>query len=143
VTILPLGRAEEALVELDRVIREEVGATIGWQAMPAEMYARPDGTLGVIDASKHVVAVHDGQYVGHARIAPLPRRSRLGLVAVRASHRRRGLAKAMLADLLGSLHRDGITSVITEVDDSNRSARALFDGIGARQVGGATELLHR
>lgn len=144
VTILPLGQAgEEPLGELDRLVRDEVSATIGWQATPAEMYARPDGTLGVTDASKHVVAVLDGRYAGHARIALLPRRSRLGLVAVLAAHRRRGLARAMLAELLGSLHRDGITSVFTEIDDRNTPARALFDGIGAQQVGGAMELLHR
>ncbi|MEV4512389.1 GNAT family N-acetyltransferase [Dactylosporangium sp. NPDC049525] len=144
VTILPLGQAEEGpLSDLDRQVRAEVSATLGWQSMPVEMFARPDGTLGVLDASKHVVAVQDGRYVGHARIALLPRRSRLGLVAVLEAHRRRGLARAMLAELLGSLHGTGIGSVFTEVDDRNAPAAALFEAIGAQQVGGAMELLHR
>jgi hypothetical protein len=57
VTILPMGLAEEEpLGELDRLVREEVSATVGWQSMPAEMFTRPDGTLGVTDPSKHVVA---------------------------------------------------------------------------------------
>ena len=144
VTIVPLGRAEEVpLVALDHDVRAEVGAAVGWQRMPVEMVARPDGSPGVIDASKHVVAVRDGRYVGHARIAPLPRRSRLGLVAVLTAHRRQGLARAMLAELLGALHRDGIGEVFTEIDDRNAAALALFAGIGASPVGGAMELLHR
>lgn len=144
VTILPLGQAEEKpLTELDRVVREEVSATVGWQAMPVEMLARPDGKLGVVDPSAYVVAVQDGQYIGQTRVAAVPRRHRLGLVAVRAAYRRRGVARAMLAEMLGSLHRSGIESVSLEVDDRNAAARALFEGIGAQRLGGAVELLHR
>jgi ribosomal protein S18 acetylase RimI-like enzyme len=144
VTILPLGQADETpLVELDRVVRAEVTATVGWQTMPVEMVTRPDGTPGVVDPSMYVVAEQEECYVGLARIALVPRRARLGLVAVRTAQRRRGLARAMLAELLGTLHRRGITSVSAEVDDSNAPAQALLAGIGARQVGGAMELLHR
>ncbi|GIG59276.1 ribosomal-protein-alanine N-acetyltransferase [Longispora fulva] len=143
VTILPMGQAEEEpLRELDRVVRAEVDATVGWQSMPAEMRTRPDGTLGVIDPSAYVVAVQDGEYIGQTRVAVLPRRSRLGLVAVRTAHRRRGLARAMLAEMLGSLHRSGITSVSAEVDDLNKAAITLFESIGAQRVGGAMEMLH-
>jgi ribosomal protein S18 acetylase RimI-like enzyme len=141
-TILPAGQAEEgALRELDRAVRAEVGV-IGWQSMPAEVLARPAGT-GVIDPSRYAVAVQDEQYVGLARMAPLPRRPRLGLIAVRMSQRRRGFARALLAEALGSLHRSGISEVSTEVDEFNAPARALFEGIGAQHVGGAVELLHR
>jgi GNAT superfamily N-acetyltransferase len=140
VTILPRGQAaEEPLRELDQVVREEVSATLGWQSMPAEVLAPPDA----LDPSRYVVAVQDGRYVGLTRIAPLPRRPRLGLIAVRATHRRRGLGRAMLAEMLGSLHRSGIGSVSTEVDERNAPATALFEGIGAQQVGGAMEMLRR
>jgi GNAT superfamily N-acetyltransferase len=143
VTILPMGQAEEGpLCELDRVVRKEVSATDGWESMPTELRTRPDGTVGVIDPSTYVVAAQDGEYLGQARVALVPRRSRLGLVAVRAAHRRRGLARAMLAEMLGSLHRSGISSLITEVDDLNKPAMALFEGIGAQHVGDALELLH-
>jgi GNAT superfamily N-acetyltransferase len=142
VTILPTGQAEEGpLRQLDRALREEVGV-IGWQSMPAEVLARRDGG-GVIHPSRYAVAVRDDRYVGLARLSPLPRRPRLGLIGVRLDHRRRGLARALLAEVLGSVHRSGIGVVSTEVDEFNEPALALFEAIGARRVGGAVELLHR
>ncbi|WP_198955453.1 MULTISPECIES: GNAT family N-acetyltransferase [unclassified Frankia] len=144
IEILPLGQAAEApLSELDRVVRAEVDAAAGWQSMPVELRTRPDGTVGVIDPADYVVAAQDGEYLGLARVARVPRRSRLGLVAVRTARRRQGLARAMLAELLGSLHRAGVDSVTAEVDDYNKPANALLLGIGAQQVGSASELLHR
>jgi len=144
VTILPLGQAEEGpLRELDRALREEVGATLGWQSMPAEVLAGPDGTPGVLDPSRYAVAVQDERYVGLARVALLPRRPRLGLIAVRTSNRRRGVARALLAEVLGSLHRSGIGAVSTEVDELNAPAVALFEGVAAMRAGDAVELLRR
>jgi RimJ/RimL family protein N-acetyltransferase len=136
-TILPAGQAAEGpLRELDRVLRKEIGAT--WQSMPAEVLAP-----ALIDVSRYVVAAQDGRYVGLARLTRLPRRPRLGLLAVRIGHRRRGVARALLAELLGSLHLSGAGAVSTEVDELNVAATALFEGIGARPVGVAVELRHR
>jgi ribosomal protein S18 acetylase RimI-like enzyme len=143
VTILPAGQAkEDPLRDLDKVVREEVDAVIGWQSMPAEVLARPTG-LGVIDPSRYVVAAQDDQYVGLARVAPLPRRPRLGLIAVRACQWRRGIARAMLAEVLGSLHRSGIDATSAEIDEFNKPAVMLFEGIGARAAGTSLELVHR
>jgi ribosomal protein S18 acetylase RimI-like enzyme len=143
VTIVPVGAAEEVpLRALDRVIRDEVEATVGWLEMPAEVLPRPDGAT-VVDPSKYAVAVHDGQYVGLLRLAPVIRRPRIGLIAVRADRRRRGIARALLIDVLSFLHRDGIRTAFTEVNESNRAAAALFDGIGARRAGSTLELVLR
>lgn len=142
VAILPAGRAEEApLRELDRALREEVGV-IGWQSMPAEVFSRPDGS-GVIHPERYAVAVRGGAYVGLARVAPLPRRPRLGLIAVTGAHRRRGIARALLREVLGATHRSGLGEVSAEVDEFNEPARELFEGVGARHIGGAVELVHR
>lgn len=142
--IIPVGAAEEApLIVLDREVRAEVEASVGWQSMPAEILARPADT-GVRDATRYAVAVRDGQYVGLARISPLPRRRpRLGLIAVREAHRRQGVARALLAEVLGSLHLTGIATVSTEVDVDNTAAVRLFEGIGAEVHGTAVELVHR
>jgi GNAT superfamily N-acetyltransferase len=60
VTILPAGEADEGrLRALDRAIREEVEATVGWRTMPAELVAGPPGDT-VVDPSKYAVAVRDG-----------------------------------------------------------------------------------
>lgn len=138
VIVLPAGHAEEApLRALDRALRDEVGP-VGWQAMPAEVWA-----TGVVDPYRYVVAVRDGEYVGLARVAPIPRRPRLGLIAVRAAHRRLGVARTMLAEVLGAAHRAGAESVAAEVDSRNTAALALFEGFGAKHLGDAVELVRR
>jgi ribosomal protein S18 acetylase RimI-like enzyme len=143
VTILPAGEAEEGpLRELDRAVRAEVEAGTGWQSMPAEVLPRPYGTT-VLYPSRYAVAVESGRYVGLVRVAPLTRQPRIGLIAVRAGHHRRGIARALLAHVLGSLHRAGTATASAEVDESNGAARALFDGIGARRTGSTLELVHR
>jgi GNAT superfamily N-acetyltransferase len=123
-------------------VRAEVSAAIGWHFMPAEIL-RPAGT-GVVDPSRYAVAVCDGRYVGLARMAPVPRRRpRLGLIAVREDFRRRGAARALLAEVLGALHRTGIGAASAEVDQRNRPAVNLFEGAGANLSGGAVELVYR
>ncbi|MGW1892552.1 GNAT family N-acetyltransferase [Streptomyces sp. NPDC002004] len=143
VTIVPAGETEEGpLRALDRAIREEVEATVGWQTMPAEVLPRPHGVT-LVDPSKYAVAAASDQYVGLVRIAPVPRLPRIGLIAVRADHRRRGAARALLAHALGSLHRTGIETAVAEVDESNQAATALLDGIGAQRAGSNLELVCR
>ncbi|MEU9480373.1 GNAT family N-acetyltransferase [Streptomyces sp. NPDC048191] len=143
VTIVPAGRAEEGpLRALDRVIRDEVEAAVGWRTMPAEVLPRPAGTT-LLAPSKYAVARHSGQYVGLIRVAPLPRQPRIGLIAVRADRHRRGIARALLAHALGALHRSGTTAAWAEVDESNAAATALFESVGARRTDSTLELVRR
>ncbi|MFF7728476.1 GNAT family N-acetyltransferase [Streptomyces sp. NPDC008001] len=141
VTIVPAGEAEEGpLRALDRVIRREVEAAAGWRTMPAEVLPRPAGTT-VLDPSKYAVARQAGRYVGLIRVVPLTRQPRIGLIAVRADRHRLGIARALLAHALGSLHRSGTASAWAEVNESNAAATALFEGVGARRAGGTLELV--
>ncbi|MDH6130690.1 ribosomal protein S18 acetylase RimI-like enzyme [Kitasatospora sp. MAA4] len=143
VTIVLVGEAEEGpLRALDRAIREEVEATVGWQAMPAEVLPRPLGTT-VLYPSKYAVAAQSDQYVGMVRVAPLTRRPRIGLIAVLADRHRRGIARALLAQVLGSLHSSGIETASAEVNESNEAATALFEGVGAQRAGSNLELVCR
>lgn len=142
VNIVPVGAAQEGpLRELYTTIRAEVEATVGWESMPAEVIHRPDRAPH--DPSKYVVAVESGRYVGFVRVAARGRYARIGLVAVRAELRRRGIARALLAHMLGSLHHRGIETAAAEVDESNGAAMALFEGIGARRAGSNLELVLR
>ncbi|MFB7193219.1 GNAT family N-acetyltransferase [Streptomyces sp. NPDC056240] len=146
VTILPLGEAEkDPLRALDRAIRDEVEASVGWQEMPAEVLPRLDDAA-VVDPTKYAVAmeVESGEYVGLLRVAPVPRQPRIGLIAVRADRQRRGIARALLAEVLGSLHRSGVRTASAEVGERNRAATTLFDTIGAEHAGSNVEVvLHR
>ncbi|WP_435612160.1 GNAT family N-acetyltransferase [Streptomyces sp. bgisy159] len=143
VTVLPAGEADESpLRALDRALREEIEATVGWRTMPAEVLPQPAVPVPV-DPSKYAVAVRDGAYVGLVRVAPVPRRARIGLLAVEAGHRRHGIGRALLAHALGELHRAGRDSAWAEVDASNTPASALVESAGARRTGGYQELVRR
>ncbi|MFE7015441.1 GNAT family N-acetyltransferase [Streptomyces sp. NPDC057651] len=141
VTILPLGASEkDPLRALDRAIRDEVEASVGWQEMPAEVLPRLDDTV-VVDPTKYAVAAESGRYVGLLRVAPVPRQPRIGLVAVRADRQRRGIARALLAEVLGPLHRSGVGTASAEVSEFNRAASALFDSVGAERAGSNLEVV--
>ena len=141
--IVPFGAADAGLLRaVDRVIRDEVEATVGWHVMPAEVVPLPAG-ITVADPAKYVVAAEAERYVGLLRLGPVTRRPRIGLVAVRADRQRRGVARALLAHTLDALHRSGIAEVSVDIDESNEPAIALFEGVGARRVGGNLELVSR
>lgn len=143
VTVVPLGEADEThLRRLDRVIRDEVEATVGWPEMPAEVLGRP-GADTIPDPSMYAAAALPDQYVGLVRVTAMTRRPRIGLIAVRADRRRRGIARALLAEVLGSLHHSGIDTVSAEVNESNQAAMGLFEGVGARRAGSNLELVLR
>ncbi|MET7459774.1 GNAT family N-acetyltransferase [Nonomuraea sp. NPDC005501] len=143
VTMVAVGEAEEdPLRTLDQAIRDEVEATVGWQEMPAEVSPRPDGVT-LLDPSKYAAAAQSDDYVGLVRLAPVTRQPRIGLIAVRSDHHRRGIARALLAQVLGSLHRSGIETASAEVNESNAAAMALFEGVGARRASSNLELVLR
>jgi GNAT superfamily N-acetyltransferase len=140
---VPTGAADEGLLrELDRAIRDEVEATVGWREMPAEVLPRPDG-ITVRDLSKFTVAALPDRYVGLVQLAMLTRLPRIGLIAIRANQHRRGIARALLAHVLDSLHHRGIDTASAEVNESNGAAIALFDGIGGRRASSNLELVRR
>lgn len=140
VMIVPVGDADEDLLrQLARQIHDEVEAAIGWREMPAEMLPRPPGSV-VADPSKYAVASRSGHYVGLLRMSSLTRLPRIGLIAVLSGQQRRGIARALLAQALGSLHDCGISAVSAEVGESNQAGTELFDGIGGRRVGTNLEL---
>ncbi|GAA1967970.1 GNAT family N-acetyltransferase [Amycolatopsis minnesotensis] len=143
VTIVPAGAAIEGpLSTLDREIRDEVDAAVGWQEMPAEVLVRPAGDTAP-DPAKYAVAAASGRYLGLVRVVQVTRLPRIGLIAVKAAQQRRGIARALLAHVLGSLHRSGIETASAEVNESNEAATALFDGIGARRASSNLELVNR
>ncbi|MEV5597419.1 GNAT family N-acetyltransferase [Streptomyces sp. NPDC052496] len=140
VTIVPAGQTDEGLLRaVDRAIRAEVEAAVGWQSMPAEVIPRPEGDT-LVDPSKYAVAAAPDRYLGLIRVVAVSR-PRIGLVAVRAGEQRRGIARALLAHALGTLHRSGATAAWAEVHESGRAAAALFEGVGARPVSSNLELV--
>lgn len=141
VAVVPAGQVDEALLRaVDRDIRAEVEAAGGWwQTMPAEVVPRDPGDT-IVDPAKYAVAAGPDGYLGLVRVVRA-KRPRIGLVAVRAGERRRGIARALLAHALGVLHEAGHDSAWAEAHESNRAACALLEGAGAERVGGNLELV--
>jgi ribosomal protein S18 acetylase RimI-like enzyme len=138
VTTLPIGAAELRLLRrLDRAIHAEIESSAGWDQMPAAVLSRP------LDPARYVVAAEADAYVGLARLALLPRHTRIGLIAVRADHRRRGIARALLAQVLRATHERGVATVYAEVHEANTAAIALVEAAGARRHGSNLELVIR
>jgi ribosomal protein S18 acetylase RimI-like enzyme len=93
------------------------------------------------DRTAYLVALDDAdRSVGLVRIwkAPLPRR--LGMIAVRRGHRRRGLARALVAGALQAVQAQRVTTVSAEVDAENVPSLTLFDKMGATRTGRTVEL---
>lgn len=141
VTLVPRGSATEGpLRALDRVVRAEVEASVGWQEMPAEVLPRPAGDT-IVDPALYAAAASGDSYVGLVRVVQVTRLPRIGLIAVRADRQRRGIARALLADVLGSLHAAGIPTASAEVNEANPAATALFESVGGRRASSTLELV--
>jgi len=72
-----------------------------------------------------------------------PGRPLLGLIAVLAPYRRRGLARTLVAQAFGVLHERGCSEVAADIDDTNGASICLLTGLGARRTGGTLELVSR
>lgn len=141
VTIVPRGSASEGpLRALDRVVRAEVEAAVGWQEMPAEVLPHPPGDT-IVDPKLYAAAASGGEYVGLVRVVQVTRLPRIGLLAVRTDHRRRGIARALLAEVLGSLHAAGIPTATADVNEANPAATGLVESLGARRASSNLELV--
>ncbi len=134
----------EPLMLLDCAIRADIPGAEGWQPDPVwfreETYDSP-----YFDPQTYRVALAGRDYVGLARIwRPLPghRYGRLGCVGVLAGYRRRGLARALIAQALEPLAGTAAAAVTAEADASDAAAHRLLASFGARITGGTIEL-HR
>ena len=99
-------------------------------------------TVRALDA-RHTVALWHDERLGIIRVAPLPRRPVIGRLEVRPDVRRRGIARALLAHVLGDLHAAGTADVSGIVDETNVAAVALAEAVGGRRTGSNLELVLR
>jgi ribosomal protein S18 acetylase RimI-like enzyme len=132
---------EDRLRTLDERLRQDVPGSAGWVSTPQGFR---DATYHprLFDPATYLVAVHrDGGYAGLARVWRGRRVPRLGLVGVLPDHRRRGLARALLAAAFRPLHERGVEHVGAEADETNLPSQALLRSLGARRTGGAVELV--
>lgn len=135
---------ETTLRLLDDELRQDVPGTDGWQWNEAD-FREQTYEAAEFDPTTYLVALdgETGEYVGIVRVwmkQPIPR---LGFIGVRRRYRRRGIARALLAEVFARLEERGIYEVSTEIDETNTASRALLEGLGARRTDTSVELIRR
>jgi ribosomal protein S18 acetylase RimI-like enzyme len=143
VALVPAHEFEETRLRLlDDLLRQDVPGTDGWKWSPddfhEETYDSPD-----FDPTTYLVAVDEcGDGVGIVRVWMKLGAPRLGFVGVRADWRRRGVARALLAEALNAVrHQYGASEVRTEVDEENAASKHLLFSFGGQKVGSLLELI--
>lgn len=119
---------------------EDVPGVAGWRTTPeefADMLTWPS-----FDPATYLTAVEgaSGEYAGLVRVWANRAGPRLGLIGVRRPYRRRGLARGLLAEAFGVLHRRGRPEASAEADRTNVASVTLLTSLGAVAVRGTVEL---
>ena len=121
---LGLARPQDA-PSLALMSRDLIEAGLGWEYRPERMSeligARETVTL---------VAYDGGRCCGFAVMTFGEERAHLVLLAVRPTHRRRGVASRMVAWLMNSAAAAGMASIHLELIDDNAAARAFYRATG-------------
>ena len=128
---------------LDDALRQDVPGCEGWRWDAGEFRAETFSPF--FDPAAYLVAAGraSGEYAGLVRIWRNRAGPRLGLIAMLARYRRRGVARALLGRAFAVLAARGAASVAGEVDDTNVASLSLLTGLGARRYGGNVELIRR
>lgn len=82
-----------------------------------------------------LVAVLDDEVVGYVGAQIVPDEADMMNIAVSSTHRRKGVARGLILELLDQLKEQGVRSLSLEVRASNSVAITLYDGLGFHQVG--------
>jgi ribosomal protein S18 acetylase RimI-like enzyme len=81
-----------------------------------------------------LVAEEDGAVVGYALARALrPRVVYLNDIYVRPDARRRGVAKALISEIVATSRKQGIEVMLLNVDNENAAARAVYRRLGFRE----------
>ena len=102
----------------------------GWSLALVE-----EGVAGRLPTVHYLVAVQDGEVVGHAVASVVADIAELQRIAVNADHRRRGLATALLDQVVALAVREGAERLLLEVRENNEPALAFYAAHGFVEVG--------
>jgi ribosomal-protein-alanine N-acetyltransferase len=113
-----------AMAELDRLC-----FTVPWSRQAFEQ------ELSANEAAFYLVAVLAGEIIGYAGLWAILDEGHITNVAVHPAHRRKGLGKILLAELIRISESHGIHSHTLEVRVSNEAAIGLYKKFGFKVVG--------
>jgi ribosomal-protein-alanine N-acetyltransferase len=119
------------LADLAAIIASEAdnfGAD-GWSPALVE-----EGVAGRLPTVHYLVVEQDGQVVGHAVASVVADIAELQRIAVNADHRRRGLATAMLDEVVALAVRERAERLLLEVRENNQPALDFYAAHGFIEV---------
>ena len=121
-----------------RLARPEDCATVA--ALEQACFSRPQSEASFaaqVDAPNALLltAWWDGCFCGYLSVYYVWDRAQILTVAVCPEHRRKGVARALLAWLFSDARARGCVAVELEVRSNNASARSLYEALGFVTVG--------
>ncbi|MDI6910096.1 ribosomal protein S18-alanine N-acetyltransferase [Nocardioides sp.] len=93
-----------------------------------------EGIRGALPTVSYLVAEVDGRVVGHAVTSVVEDVAELQRIAVGAEHRRRGLASALLDEVVATARAGGADRLLLEVREDNAGALAFYAARGFVEV---------
>lgn len=72
----------------------------------------------------------NGKVIGYGGYAHILDEGHIMNIAVTASHRGKGVGRAIVARMLGSARENGIEAITLEVNENNAPAIALYESVG-------------
>ncbi len=82
-----------------------------------------------------LVALLDDEVIGYVGAQIVPDEADMMNIAVSNEHRRKGIARSLILELLALLQKQGVRSLSLEVRASNDAAISLYKGLDFQQVG--------
>jgi GNAT superfamily N-acetyltransferase len=131
----------ERLRTLDEALRDDIPGSAGWR-WSHEGFVDETFSEG-FDPQTYLVAVRSdtGEYAGLIRVWVRREGPRFGMLGVLRPYRRTRLSVALGAAAFRVLRERGYAQVWADVDPTNRASTLLVRRLGAREVGGAVELV--
>jgi ribosomal-protein-alanine N-acetyltransferase len=93
-----------------------------------------EGVAGRLPTVHYLVAEEDGRVVGHAVASVVADVAELQRIAVLADHRRRGLATALLEEVVALAVREEADRLLLEVREDNMAALAFYAAHGFVEI---------
>ncbi len=88
-----------------------------------------------------LVGMVEGKAVGHGGMLEVGPIAAIYDVFVQPKYRRRGVARALMADLVNACRRLQLRTVVLEVDEANTAAIALYEQCGFERAGTSVEFV--
>jgi ribosomal-protein-alanine N-acetyltransferase len=93
-----------------------------------------EGVTGALPTIRYLVAEVDGAVVGHAVASIVADIAELQRIAVSVPHRRRGLATALLDEVVAAATAEGADRLLLEVRDGNAGAIGFYAAHGFAEI---------